>query len=350
MDIVSLHLPLLKTRHFKITKAKLAKILIISELVGILAMIWYLRAPLYRKFIAVKPRAYSISSFEADTRYLLSQNDFLMGTVNPHYKVKLIFTAGGFKRTVKASDQGNWVAQLPKSLKHKSYRLTLATFDTNDKLANVESYKVYVQSENIFYQSRVYRYYLRPFLPSSVQAATIKPTPSPSVEKIATASTKPTIAGGGTPSTWSSEFTSWLSNAQSNGLYPICEYNGNIDSTCNEASDLLITNYSTYANICQKTASCFVSTSASTEINSSIDPVLAESLQRGEPIAYAAVASTLEPILNVAPQYHNLTDQLADTTAEVLNPEEQALLDEKDGKTPQFTPYIDLNEVQPSEN
>lgn len=349
MDTITLRLPLLKTHHWKITKAKLAKILIICELLSILAMAWYLRVPLYQKYLAVKPKAYPMAAFDPNTRYLMSENDFLIGETEPGYKIKLIFTAGSHKRTVKASTQGNWVAQLPKSLDHKPYRLTLAYFDTSDKLTNVDSYKVLVQSENIFFQNRLYRFYLRPLLPSSVQAATVKPSPTASQSAVMPAA-KPPIVGIGAPGSWSKEFSDWVSSAQSIGLYPYCEFNGQVDQSCNEAGDIVITDYLTYANICQQTVSCYISSGAITRISAQIDPILIQSLARGEPVAYAAVATVLEPQLPIAPSYRTLTLELADTTVDPLNDEEQALLDERDGKKPPFTPYVDIVNSTPSSN
>ncbi len=351
MDTITFRLPLSKTHHWKITKSKLAKILIISEIISILAMIWYLRVPLYQKYLAVKPSAYQVSAFDPNTRYLLSENDFLIGQTEPGYKVKLIFTAGRNKRTVKASSQGNWVAQLPKSLDHKPYRLTLAYFDSQDKLTNVESFKVLVQSENIFFRNHFYRYYLRPLLPTTVQAATIKP--SPSATQSATAvmpASKPPIVGISTPSEWSSDFTAWVSDAQSKGIYPYCEYAGVVDPSCNEAGDILITDYASYANICQQTVSCYISPKAITRISAQTDPILIQSLARGEPVAYAAVATILEPLLPIAPSYRTLTLELADTTVDKLNKEEQALLDARDGKKPPFTPYVNIVNSNPASN
>lgn len=365
MDTLTLRLPLLRTRHWKLNnvfslhrglargisfknKAKLAKILIITELIGIAAMIWYLRVPLYQKFLAVKPKAYSLQAFSPDTRYLMSENDFLFGSTTPGYKVKLILTAGGQKRTVKASDQGNWVAQLPKNLPHKSYRLTTAYFDTQDKLSKVESFKVLVQSEAILFQSYPYRYFIRPLLPTPVQAAALKTTPSPKVT--ATPESKPVITSFNAPPNWTKEFSAWVNQAQSVGLYPYCEFNGQVDSTCNEASDILLTDYTTYANICQETVSCFIGSSAVTRINPQVDPVLIQSLARGEPIAYAAVASVLNPVLPIAPTYRNATLDLANTTVDPLNDSEQALLDERDGKTPEFKPYVEVINTPPLSN
>jgi hypothetical protein len=209
----------------------------------------------------------------------------------------------------------------------------------------VDSFKVYVQSENIFLQSQAYRYYLRPFLPSAVQAATLKSTPAPKVT--ATPEAKPAIVGLSTPSSWSKEFTSWVAEAQLNGLYPYCEYNGQVDPTCNEASDVLLSDYATYANVCQQSVSCYISPSAVTRISTKIDPILIQSLARGEPVAYAAVASLLETTLPVAPQYRNLTNQLSDTTVDPLNSQEQALLDKRDGKTPATTPYVEITNSTP---
>ncbi len=349
MDTLTFHLPLIKTHHWKITKSKLAKILIFAEVISILAMVWYLRIPLYQKYLAVKPKAYPIIAFDPNTRYLMSENDFLIGKTEPNYKVKLIFTAGANKRTVKASDQGNWVAQLPKSLDHKPYRLTLAYFDTKDKLTKVDSFKVLVQSENIFLQNKLYRYYLRPFLPSPVQAATLKPTPTASTSAVMPAA-KPPIIGMSAPSSWTKDFTEWMAQAQSVGLYPYCEFNGEVDPSCNEAGDILITSYSTYANVCQQTVSCYISPSAITRMNAQVDPVLIQSLASGEPIAYAAVATVLEPVLPIAPSFRTLTLELANTTVDPLNAEEQALLDERDGKKPPFTPYVEIVNSTPAVN
>lgn len=349
MDTITLRLPLLKTHHWKITKAKLAKILIITEMIGILAMAWYLRIPLYQKYLAVKPKAYPMAAFDPSTRYLMSENDFLVGETIPGYKVKLILTAGSHKRTVKASSQGNWVAQLPKSLLHKPYRLTVAYFDTNDKLTKVDSFKVLIQSENIFFQNKLYRYYLRPFLPSTVQAAALKPSPAASGSAVIPAA-KPPIVGLGAPSSWSKEFTEWVLTAQSNGLYPYCEFNGQVDPSCNEAGDILMTDYLTYANVCQQTVSCFISAKAVTRIDARIDPILIQSLAGGEPVAYAAVATLMEPILPIAPSYRTITLELADTTVDPLNKEEQALLDARDGKKPSFTPYVDIVDSTPDIN
>lgn len=348
MDTVTLRLPLIKTRHWKINKAKLAKILIITELIGIAVMVWYLRVPLYQKFLAVKPKAYSLQAFSPDTRYLMSENDFLFGTTNPGYKVKLIFTAGRHKRTVKASDQGNWVAQLPKDLAHKSYRLTTAYFDTNDKLTQVESYKIHVQSEAILYQSYPYRYFIRPLLPTAVQAATVKMSPTPKIS--ASPETKPAIVGFSAPTSWTKEFTEWINQAQSKGIYPYCEINGELDPSCNEAGDILLSDYTTYANVCQKAVSCYIGSTAVTTINPQIDPVLIQSLARGESVAYAAVGTILESVLPIAPTYRNATLELSDTTVDPLTKEEQALLDERDGKKPDFIPYVDVVTISPTIN
>lgn len=351
MDTITFKLPLIKTHHWKITKAKLAKILILAEVLSILVMIWYLRIPLYQKYLAVKPTAYPIGAFDPNTRYLMSENDFLIGQTEPGSKVKLIFTAGKNKRTVRASSQGNWVAQLPKSLGHKPYRLTLAYFDTKDKLTKVDSFKVLVQSENIFFQSHAYRYYLRPFLPSTVQAATFKSSPNASHSATAVMpAAKPPIVGISTPIEWRPEYTAWVAEAQSKGIYPYCEFNGAVDPSCNEAGDILVTDYANYANICQQTVSCYISPSAITRINAQIDPILIQSLAQGEPVAYAAVATILEPILSIAPSYRTLTLELADTTVDPLNDSEKAILDERDGKKPLFNPYVEIVDSTPAVN
>lgn len=303
-------------------------------------MVWYLRVPLYRKYLAVKPVAYPIWLFSPDKRYLLSEHDFLVGTAAPNYKVKLIFTAGTYKKTVKVSDKGNWVAQLPSGMLHKPYRLTVAQFDTNNKLATVESYKVLVQSEAKFYQTTFYKYYLRQLLPTTVRAA--EPKVKVSASASATPKATPAIISLSSPTNWSQNFTEWVNQAQSLGIYPYCELNGDVDPTCSADSDILLTSYQTYANVCQQAVNCYVSSGASTRISTQIDPVLFQSIATGDPVGYAAVAATLEPVLPVAPPYQKIVSQLSDTTPQPLNKDEQALLDKADGESSSYIPYVQV--------
>ncbi len=267
----------------------------------------------------------------------------MLGTAAPGYKVKLLFTAGKYKRTVKVSEQGNWVAQIPKNMALKNYRLTVAQFDTSDKLALVESYKVQVQSENFFKQSNLYKYYLKPFFPKSALAAApkIKFTPTPAASP--TIDVKPALLGMSPPPQWSKQFISWVSQAQALGVYPYCETNGEVDSVCSEDSDIVLTSYSSYANICQQSFSCYISDSASTLVSHKIDPVAAQSIIRGEPVSYAAVLPVLQNHLSAAPSYTAISQQLISVVPDDLSRDEQAILDQQDGYLPRFKPYVEIN-------
>jgi hypothetical protein len=81
-----------------------------------------------------------------------------------------------------------------------------------------------------------------------------------------------------------------------------------------------------------------------------MDPILIQSIAQGEPVAYAAIATVLEPLLPIAPSYRTLTLELADTTVDPLNDEEKALLDQRDGKKPPFNPYVKIVNSTPSVN
>lgn len=119
--------------------------------------------------------------------------------------------------------------------------------------------------------------------------------------------------------------------------------------TKGSCSVIVLTDYASYANICQQAVSCYIGSKAVTAFNRQLDTVLIQSLSRGEPVAYAAVANNLTSILPVAPMYRNVIEQLSDTTVDPLNKNEQALLDEKDGKKPVFKPYVDISTSTPQQ-
>lgn len=322
MDSITLRLPHRNHHTLKIKKATLAKILIAVELIGIIMMAWHLRVPLYKKYLAIKPKAYSISSFDSQKRYLLSENDFLLGSAPPDSKVKLIFNPGRYKRTVKVSNKGNWVAQLPKSLQLKRYRLTLANFDKDNKLTSVSSFKVRVQSESVFSQNNLFRKIINPL---SVKAANAQENFSDSLE-----------------------FKSWVRELQVLGLYVYCETNAEPTSFCSDDSLIIITDAKGYQAVCRKIYSCSTEDKMSPPISTLVDPTLAKTLTSGQTVPYIhPISDLLDNLVTPPNRVQALAEDLENTPEDALSEDERVLLLSKDGLETPYIPYVDQTDFSP---
>lgn len=317
MDTITFRLPYRRHHTIRLNKSTLAKILIVAELIGIAILAWHLRYPLYKKYLAIKPKSYSITAFEPLKRYLLSENDFIVGKAPPDSKIKLIFNPGRYKRTVRVSDKGNWVAQLPKSLDEKRYRLTIAHFDTSDQLSSVSSFKVRVRSENVFVHSPFYRYLVEPFVPRNAQAQEVDFSTTP-------------------------EYKTWVNELQKLGLYPYCESNTEPTSFCTEDSVIVVTNYTGYANVCSRLLNCYKSESSTQQLSTLIDPTIANTLSAGHSLPYIRPISDLLDSLVTPPiKVASRAEDLENTPFDALSEEERVLLLQKDGKQTPYVPYVE---------
>lgn len=317
MDTISFRLTGSNTHRFKIKKSTLAKILIIVEIIGITIMAWYLREPLYKKYLAVKPKAYSVQAMDPQKRYLVSENDFLVGKAPPNTKMKLIFNPGRYKRTVRVSDKGNWVAQVPKILDFKPYRLTLANFDQKNNLTSLESFKTRIQSESVVLQSTPYKKIIRPLLPKDLRAQS---------SLIQT-----------------SEFRSWLEEMQKLGIYPYCEVNTEPASECPEDSLIILTDKTGYSQYCSRYNSCFKGENSAEQIQPIVPVVIARAIQNGNSIPYiSSVASLIDNLVTPPTKIRINDDTLSDNTVTALNDEESTLLKAQDTDLKDWSLYVDF--------
>ena len=137
----------------KINKKYLAWSLIFTEILGIITLVWYLKAPLSKKFLESDPEAYSVVSMNPDKRYLASQGDYLAGKAIPNTLIKVLLTPGNSLFSLRADSNGDWRFQIPESVQKQVFRFTFGNFDVNNKLVTFRSYKVRVESNNQLLQN-----------------------------------------------------------------------------------------------------------------------------------------------------------------------------------------------------
>lgn len=117
-------------RPRKKNKKKLFFTLICAELLGILVLVWFLRAPLYEKFIAQPPKAYDSGKMLSTKQYLVSQNDQIVGKAEPDTKIKFYLSPLKQITTSRTDSQGVWIYQIPRNLPAGKYQLYVAFFGT----------------------------------------------------------------------------------------------------------------------------------------------------------------------------------------------------------------------------
>lgn len=135
-----------RIKAIKIKRKYLVISLIASELLGILTLIWFLRAPLSQKFLTPTPKAYSVVSLNPQKRYVISQGDFLRGQASPNTSVKILITPGDIKDSILSDSKGDWKYQIPLDLSIGSYTFSIGNFDESNKLINLQSYRLRVRT------------------------------------------------------------------------------------------------------------------------------------------------------------------------------------------------------------
>lgn len=118
----------------KKNKKKLFFTLICAELLGILVLVWFLRAPLYEKFLAQPPKAYDSSKMQTNKQYLVSQNDQIVGKAEPDTKIKFYLSPLKQITTSRTDSQGVWNYQIPRNLPAGKYQLYVAFFGTSKEV------------------------------------------------------------------------------------------------------------------------------------------------------------------------------------------------------------------------
>lgn len=132
-----------RLKSIKIKRKDLFLPLVLTEILGILVLLWYLRVPLAQKYLIVPPKSYSVDEMEEGKQYLLRQGDFIWGKSSPESKLQLLFYPGGQKYTLPTDDQGNFQFQIPQETAPLEYRLIII-----NNLTAIKDFKVRIISNN----------------------------------------------------------------------------------------------------------------------------------------------------------------------------------------------------------
>lgn len=138
-----------KLDDIKIEKRQLMPVLIALEIIGILVLVWYLRAPLTQKYLVVSPKTYSIVAMNTKSRYLIHTGDFLSGNTIPNMKVTTLITPGKIKNSVESNNEGIWSFKIPDNFKEGRYKFTVGYFDKSNKLTFFKTYNFRIASNKL---------------------------------------------------------------------------------------------------------------------------------------------------------------------------------------------------------
>lgn len=131
----------------KIKKKDLFFLLIVTEIVGILSLFWFLRIPLSQKYLADSPRSYSIDSMDQSKQYLFKQGDFITGTAGSSDKLQILLIPNGSKYSLSTNPEGNFAFQIPTQTKPQEYRLLILK-NSSGSLESVKNLRIRVASSN----------------------------------------------------------------------------------------------------------------------------------------------------------------------------------------------------------
>lgn len=132
-----------RLKAIKIKRKDLFLPLVLTEILGILVLVWYLRGPLIQKYLVIPPTSYSIDEMEKGTQYLLRQGDFIGGKSSPESKLQLLFYPGGQKYALATDDSGNFQFKIPRETPPGEYRLIII-----DNLTAVKDLRIRIISSS----------------------------------------------------------------------------------------------------------------------------------------------------------------------------------------------------------
>lgn len=121
--------------------------LVLTEILGILALVWYLRLPLTQKYLTFTPQSYSVDAMDPGKQYLIKQGDFINGNTKPGSTLTLLLYPDGSKYALLTDSEGNFKFQIPQETNTKEYRLIIVNDDI-DKLQAFKDLKIRVTSNN----------------------------------------------------------------------------------------------------------------------------------------------------------------------------------------------------------
>lgn len=135
-----------RLKSVKLRKKHLIFPLIFAEILGILVLVWFLRVPLYQKYLKAEPKNYSVDSLNPDKQYLLKQGDFITGKSDLRL-LQVWLAPNGSKHGLIPNDRDEFVFQIPPDTKPGSYQFIIAG-DNFGKIEVVKTLKIRVESNN----------------------------------------------------------------------------------------------------------------------------------------------------------------------------------------------------------
>lgn len=145
-----------RIKNTKVKHKLLVTSLVLTELIGVIVLVWYLRQGIFERFFVVPPKSFAIESFDPSKRYLINRGDLLRGKkALPYSNILAIITPGKQTITAKADKNGDFAIQLPKDAQLGRYRITLANYDALKNLAWTKSYKLTINPNNNFSKNKL---------------------------------------------------------------------------------------------------------------------------------------------------------------------------------------------------
>jgi hypothetical protein len=138
-------------------RTKLIYSLTVFQLVvGIFLLVWFF-APRWQSMLTTAPKGYLVQNFKPNIRYVLSKSDIVGGVSTPSAYIKVILKEPKVVLRAKATPKGEWLVKIPQKIPEKAYQMQIITFDSKGKNPKVKLVKVKVESNNLVYQSKVYK-------------------------------------------------------------------------------------------------------------------------------------------------------------------------------------------------
>lgn len=136
-----------RTKAIRIKRKDLFPLLVLTEILGILVLIWFLRVPLTQKYLTYSPQSYSVDTMDTGKQYLIRQGDFITGKTLPRSTLQILIYPNGPKHALLSDSEGNFQFQIPDQIKTQEYRLVIIN-DNIDRLAAIKDLKVRIVSNN----------------------------------------------------------------------------------------------------------------------------------------------------------------------------------------------------------
>lgn len=134
--------------NFKSYKGMLTVLIGVTLLLGI----WVITDTLKYLSYQNRQKTHNSVNFKKEKVRIVQKGDFITGKSIPLTQVKVNFTPGTSKATLKTDSSGTWSYKVPSNIGDGKYRLTVFGNNSGDNLALIKSYKVRIVSSREIYK------------------------------------------------------------------------------------------------------------------------------------------------------------------------------------------------------